>query len=208
MVKSYIITERGRGEYVEKHSKFIALAEAIQNDNDARGAISEMKRIHHSARHIPWALRLGFPDAQELFSDDGEPSGTAGRPILTAIKRAGFTDIVVVVARYFGGVKLGTGPLARAFQTAAELAIANANKKAVEQGVRVSITTPYKLVGSVQHILDGVGANIVEREFDTKTRLTALLPALRLDALKKKIDEIIPNGVEIIREELVECSEK
>ena len=121
------ITQQTEGEYKEKGSKFIAFAFPTDSEEDAKKHLDEIRRMHHKARHHCWGYRLGLLNSVEKSSDDGEPSGTAGPPILGQIKKFDLHNVIVVVVRYFGGVKLGTGGLIRAYKTAA----ADALEKAV-----------------------------------------------------------------------------
>ena len=117
----YTIQEEGEGQLREKLSRFIAYAHHIDSEEDARTYVQSLRNRYHDARHVCWAFATR--DGRRLSQDDGEPSGTAGRPILGQIDSLGLTDVVVAVVRYFGGIKLGPSGLIAAYRAAARLAL-------------------------------------------------------------------------------------
>lgn len=130
----------------------------------ARQAIDDLWHRFHDARHVCTAWRLGAPPpAREARHDDGEPSGTGGKPLLAAIRRADLTNTVVAVVRYYGGIKLGTGPLARAYGTAAALALDAAPKQELRLGRRFRLEFPYAARRILEHLLRARGGR-VDRE--------------------------------------------
>ena len=120
------ISSRGEGLYKESGSRFLAFAIPVETEEEVRELVSRFRKEYHDARHHCYAYRLGADGAVWRASDDGEPSGTAGRPILGQIDSAGLSDILIVVVRWFGGVKLGVPGLIRAYKSASGDAIANA----------------------------------------------------------------------------------
>ena len=112
-----------QGIYREKMSRFLAFAEPVATADDARAVIKRYQNQYHDARHVCWAYMIGTAREEFLSSDNGEPSGTAGKPILGQINSFGLTNVVIVVVRYFGGIKLGTSGLIVAYREAARLAI-------------------------------------------------------------------------------------
>ena len=113
-----IITEGGQGEIIEKKSRFICYVRPVKNEQEAQAFVDEIKKKHWDARHNCSAMVIGDNNEFARCSDDGEPSGTAGRPMLEVLINEGYHDVAVVVTRYFGGVLLGTGGLVRAYQAA------------------------------------------------------------------------------------------
>jgi uncharacterized YigZ family protein len=133
----------GAADLKVRRSTFLAMAAPAADDGAARAVVEELRRRHHDARHVCSAWRLGRgAGLREQRHDDGEPSGTAGEPILQAIRGLDLTDAVVAVVRYFGGVKLGTGGLARAYAAAAQAALAAAPRRTVRLGRRGRLTFP------------------------------------------------------------------
>ena len=122
------IAARSEGLYKELGSRFIAFAFPVETEDEVKDIVHSLKKEYHDARHHCYAFRIGREGEFFRYSDDGEPSGTAGRPILGQIDSAGLSDILVVVVRYFGGVKLGVPGLIRAYKTATADALANAQK--------------------------------------------------------------------------------
>lgn len=152
--KTYkIITKEGTGEIVEKKSRFIASVYAVQSQEEAEQKIAEVSKKYWDARHNCYAYVLGSMSEISRCSDNGEPSGTAGKPILEVINGAGITNILVIVTRYFGGVLLGTGGLVRAYTQAAQAGIANAEIGSMTYAQKLTLTLDYNLVNNVQYYL-------------------------------------------------------
>lgn len=120
------IKNPSEGTYSEKRSKFLAFAFPVESESEALERVEAIRKKYYDARHVCWAYRIGKEEKQERVNDDGEPSSTAGKPILGQILSRDITDIIIIVVRYFGGVKLGTGGLIVAYRTAAEEVIAGA----------------------------------------------------------------------------------
>jgi Uncharacterized conserved protein len=148
-----MLSTSGEGLYKEKGSKFIASAFTVMDENEAKSAISEIKKKYFDARHHCYAYMLGPDKAAFRSSDDGEPSGTAGKPILNQILSKDVTNVCVVVVRYFGGVKLGVSGLINAYKTAAREALENAQivRKTVNE--IYSLTFAYPLMNEVMRIM-------------------------------------------------------
>lgn len=139
-----VLAGPGEGEFTEQRSRFLGFARPAADEATARAAVAELAARYHDARHVCRAWRVGaLPPPGEFRHDDGEPSGTAGEPLLAALRRAGLTNALVVVVRYFGGIKLGTGGLARAYGTAATLALETAPVTHLALGRRFRATFPY-----------------------------------------------------------------
>ena len=138
-----IPTGNGASEYVEKRSRFLGLVQPVSSEDEAREIIAACKKQYHDARHNCWCYLLR--DGTERYSDDGEPQGTAGIPMLEVFRRAGVTNVVCVVTRYFGGVLLGTGGLLRAYTAAAADALADAGISVVRRWLACEVSMPYAL---------------------------------------------------------------
>ncbi|MBK6899155.1 MAG: YigZ family protein [bacterium] len=181
----------GEAEIRVERSRFLATARPVADASAARALVAAIARVHHDARHVCWACRLGHgAQATELRSDAGEPSGTAGEPILGVLRHAGITDAAIVVVRWFGGVKLGTGGLGRAYRDAAAAALAAAPQLVVPLGVRLRLAFPYDLLGRVEHLLGNCGGRLDAAEFDAGVAWTVWLPAARGDEFARELAAI------------------
>lgn len=162
------LSEGGEASYTEKRSKFYAFAEHVSTEDEAKQRVAALKKKFYDARHVCFAYVLGFDGAQTRSNDDGEPSGTAGRPILGALRSAGITFALVAVVRYFGGVKLGTGGLVVAYREAAAAAIAAAT---VEERLVMSyfkIDVPYADSDVAMRFIRDGGGEISARDYSAE----------------------------------------
>ncbi|MFN2371723.1 MAG: YigZ family protein [Candidatus Krumholzibacteriia bacterium] len=174
-----LVTLAGRGtaELKVQRSRFLAWAEPAAGEDEARAAVAEAARLHHDARHVCWAWRLGHrPQPLENRSDAGEPSGTAGEPILAALRRARLVDCVGIVMRWFGGVKLGTGGLARAYGEAMDAALVAAPRREIVLGRRFALRFPYALHKTLLRQLEGRGGRVVAEAWGADVAWTVWLP--------------------------------
>ncbi|NLK94910.1 MAG: YigZ family protein [Clostridiales bacterium] len=148
------ITVRGYGEdtFEEKKSEFIGYCKRVESEEEAKAFITEIKNKHKQARHNCYAYVIGEKMNTQRYSDDGEPQGTAGIPILEVMKKKEITDCVIVVTRYFGGILLGAGGLTRAYIKGATIAIDNAGVIEKVQGLMISVKLDYDLLGKVQYL--------------------------------------------------------
>ena len=162
-------------EIEEKRSRFIARAAFADSEEQALAVLAAVRAEHRTARHNVYAyiLREG---SRTRYSDDGEPAKTAGLPALEAIRRAGLTDCIVVVTRYFGGTLLGTGGLVRAYTESASRALAAARVVTVRSCVRGAVTVDYSLYEQALRLLEGAGARLEEPEFAAAVTLRFTLP--------------------------------
>lgn len=158
--------------YTEQRSKFLAFAHRIASPDDAKNIVKEYANKYHDARHVCWAYMLGADRTRFLSSDNGEPSGTAGKPILGQINSFGLTDIVIVVVRYFGGIKLGTSGLIAAYREAARMAITQAEIIECHEETIISFTYPYMVMNDVMKAIKMPGIKILSQEFDNTCRIT------------------------------------
>ena len=194
MAKYLTIPKSGEGIYREKMSRFLAFALPVSSVDEARECIALYANEYHDARHVCWAYMVGADRLTYLSSDNGEPSGTAGKPILGQINSFGLTNVVVIVVRYFGGIKLGTSGLISAYREAARLALDDAGTVEGREMTQMSVTFPYLAMNDVMKIIKSTSASdavkITGQEFDNTCTLTLSLPldivpviAARLDAV-------------------------
>lgn len=160
------ITSLSEGLYTEKRSKFISHALPVANEEEAMAHIEEFRKRYYDARHVCWAYRIGKQEMIERANDDGEPSSTAGKPILGQIHSNELTDILVVVIRYFGGVKLGTGGLITAYKSAAAEAISNATIEKRILFTQFRLTFPFDLINPVMMLLKSYEAEVLSNDAD------------------------------------------
>lgn len=187
----YSIAGPGQGKFTEKMSKFLSFAYAVDTADDARARIAEIARRYHDARHVCWAYMLGPELTDCMLNDNGEPSGTAGKPILGQINSFQVTDVVVIVVRYFGGIKLGTSGLIAAYREAARLALDDAGKVELHVMDTIGFTYPYMSMNSVMKLIKQSGITIISQTFDNvcEVRLTIRMDeAPRLRAALGEID--------------------
>ena len=175
----------GTGEVRELASRFLAFAYPVSDPDEAVEAIERLRRRYHDATHVAFAWKIGSGDAAlRRSSDAGEPSGTAGKPIASAIESAGVTDVVVAVVRYFGGTKLGTGGLSRAYREAAGRAIAAAGRLTRRETVLVLVTCPYEKVGSARRLVRPPDITLAGETFGET-------PLIRLEVLRSRLPELV-----------------
>ncbi len=161
-------------EHRERGSRFIAFVRPVSSESEAGDFRAEVRRRFHDATHHVLAARLAA--GTELLDDDGEPAGTGGRPVLDTLAGSGLTDAAVVVTRYFGGTKLGTGPLARAYATAAAQALASTKRRRLVRGVRLCLRFDYDDTGAVMRALDAADAVRLKETFSDSTELEIGVP--------------------------------
>ena len=166
MSNFYTIEDFGTDEFVEKKSKFIGYIKHVETEDEANEFIGSIKSKHWDAKHNVYAYIIGENSAIQRSTDDGEPAGTAGRPVLEVIKGENLTNVAIVVTRYFGGILLGTGGLVRAYGKAAKLAVENCVKVRPILMKTVAICADYELVGKIQNHLIQNNVIIDHIEYD------------------------------------------
>lgn len=189
MIRHKAVYRGGSGEIVEKKSRFIANIKSVETVEEAQVYIEEMKKKYWDARHNCSAFSVGTEQVTTRCSDDGEPSGTAGKPILEVISGSGIHNIVVVVTRYFGGTLLGTGGLVRAYTDATRAGIENSDIVEKIPGRRVDIAMDYTDLGKLQYLLAQNEVLTEDTEYTDKVIIHALFPESDKEMLKKKITE-------------------
>lgn len=164
----------GESEYIEKRSSFIGRVKMVESEQEARDFIAEIKKKHHDARHNCWCYII--KDSAERYSDDGEPQGTAGIPMLEVFKKEGVTNVVCVVTRYFGGILLGSGGLLRAYTRAAKDALDAAGTRNIVPEKSFSFNCPYSEFESYKNAISLSGGNINNVEYGSDIKIDASLP--------------------------------
>lgn len=188
------ITDRAEAIFTEKRSKFIGFAIPVKTADEVKTIIDGFKKQYYDARHVCWAYMLGTDRAEFRANDDGEPSGTAGKPILGQINSNELTDILVAVVRYFGGIKLGTGGLIVAYRQAAALAIAEAEIVEKTVDMRIAFTFEYPFMNDVMRIIKDLDATVIEQNFEMDCRMVVEIRKANYDELTGRL-----GGVESLR---------
>ncbi len=198
MIRHKAVYLGGSGEIVEKKSRFIAHVESVNTVEEAQEFIENIKKKYWDARHNCSAFSVGIDNPVTRFSDDGEPGGTAGKPILEVILGSGIRNIVVVVTRYFGGTLLGTGGLVRAYTDATKAGIENATIVEKIPGVRLMISTDYTDLGKIQYLLAQNDVMIEDSIYTDQVTIQALADVEQEDYICKKLVEGTSGRVGII----------
>lgn len=186
----------GRSEIVEKRSRFIGRITPVDSEAAAKDEIARVRSEHHDARHNCWCYIIS--GEIERYSDDGEPQGSAGLPMLEALRRGGIANVCCVVTRYFGGILLGTGGLSRAYTEAAKLALADAGTAEYKLCDCVLITCPYNLLSSIRSDIAVCGGVIENIEYGENVVLNAIILNGRTAALCKLLAETSAGSVSSI----------
>ena len=176
-----------QGIYKEKMSKFIAIAQPAASADEAKALIKAIANKYHDARHCCWAYMIGTQRNEYLSSDNGEPSGTAGKPILGQINSFGLTNVVIAVVRYFGGIKLGTSGLIVAYREAARAAIEAGEILECHEQATLSFTFPYLAMNDVMKLVKSGDLKVLDQQFDNVCSMTIETDADRLPALRDRL---------------------
>jgi uncharacterized YigZ family protein len=180
-----VLAGSGRSEVRERASRFFAFAHTVRSGEEALKIVADLERDYHDATHVAYAWKAGTGrSVSERSSDAGEPSGTAGKPIAAAISSAGVTDVLVAVVRYFGGTRLGTGGLARAYRGAAEKALAAAGSKTIRRTVRVTVSCSFDRLGAARRLVRPPEVTLVGESFDPD-------PVLRLEVVASRAPRLL-----------------
>lgn len=178
------------GFYSEKRSKFLAFVHHVDSVDEAMAIVKEYRKKYYDARHCCYAYVLGSDRADFRANDDGEPSSTAGKPILGQLNRLELTDVLVVVIRYYGGVNLGTGGLIVAYRTATEDALSKAviEEKFVEE--RITYRFTYPMINAVMRVVKETGARIVSQTFDNDCEIVLSIRQSLAEGLQARLDKL------------------
>ena len=191
----YLVPTRfGEDEFIEKKSRFIGRVWPVETEEEALEKIQAMKKQHYDATHNCWAYII--KDGAVRFSDDGEPGGTAGMPMLQVLQREGLYNIVCVVTRYFGGILLGAGGLVRAYTKGAKIAVDAAGKSMKRVWTVVYLPCPYTFYERVKLLIAEFGGIIRETEFGAEVELELLFPEANVPAFFEKLTDMTSGTVE------------
>ena len=193
MTEYYIPTGAGESEYVEKRSRFLGHVRRVESEDEARAFIAEIKKQHYDARHNCWCYLL--QDGPERYSDDGEPQGTAGIPMLEVFRREGIRNAVCVVTRYFGGVLLGAGGLFRAYTKAAKDALDDAGRSVVRRWVALEIGCSYAALERYKLEIAAFDGAVDRIDYGAGVTICALLPEERSEAFRERVADISGGAV-------------
>lgn len=184
------ISEISEGYYTEKRSKFYAFAHPVETVDEVKDIVAMYRKKFYDARHVCWAYMLGHDRTDFRANDDGEPSSTAGKPILGQINSSELTNILVVVIRYYGGVNLGTGGLIVAYRTAAADAIANANieERLIEQ--EIVYNYPYIMMNDVMRVVKDMQPRIISQTFDNTCEIKLSIRKSEAPRLKSMLEKL------------------
>ncbi len=185
-----ITNQIGEGYYTEKRSKFLAFAHHIETVDEVKELIAAYRKKYYDARHVCYAYMLGAERTDFRANDDGEPSSTAGKPILGQINSNELTDILIVVIRYYGGVNLGTGGLIVAYKTAAADAIAHSQIEERQVEEIVSYTFTYPMMNDVMRIVKEMNPRIISQTFDNTCELKMSIRKSESDQLRARLKKL------------------
>ena len=194
MTEYYVPTGAGESEYVEKRSRFLGHVRPVRSEDEARAFVAEMKKKYYDARHNCWCYLL--KDGPERYSDDGEPQGTAGIPMLEVFRREGVTNLVCVVTRYFGGVLLGAGGLFRAYTKSAKDALDAAGRSVVRRWVQLEIPCSYAALERYKQEIAAFDGAVAGMDYGAGVSIRALLPEERSEAFRARILDLSGGAME------------
>lgn len=185
-----ITSNIGEGYYTEKRSKFLAFAHHVESADEAMDIVKGYRKKYYDARHCCYAYMIGPERLEFRANDDGEPSSTAGKPILGQINSNDLTNILIVVIRYYGGVNLGTGGLIAAYRTAAAEAIGNSEivERIVEEKVTYNFT--YPMMNSVMRVVKDMPVRIVSQQFDNSCSITLAIRKSMAEQLRDRLNKL------------------
>ena len=186
------ISEQGFGEgfYSEKRSKFLAFAHHVTSVDEVKALLASYRKKYYDARHCCYAYVLGPERSVFRANDDGEPSSTAGKPILGQINSCGLTDVLIVVIRYYGGVNLGTGGLIIAYKTAASDALAHATIELRQVEEIVTFDFSYPMMNEVMHVVKEMQARIISQQFENTCSITLRIRKGEADQLRSRLNKL------------------
>lgn len=195
----YTISAKAEAQYSEKRSKFLAFAFPVETEAEALERVAALRQEYYDARHVCWAYRLGHEGERTRSNDDGEPSGTAGKPILGQLVSADLTNIIVLVVRYFGGIKLGTSGLIEAYREATIAVLAEAETLECIIEEELSVAFGYGLMGEVMRAVKDSGARVLEQDLRESCRLRLSIRRGDVAALRARLERLY--GLELLGSE-------
>ena len=189
MIEFTTVSAPCEGSITEKRSEFIAQLFPAKTEDECREIIETVKAKHHKARHNVWAYILREPAATR-YSDDGEPQGTGGIPVLGVLQKSGLTDVCCVVTRYFGGVLLGAPGLTRAYSGAAAESVKTAELLHFKESLRIRLETDYSFYGTLSHLLPQYGIKDAGSDFSDKVTLLYDIPESEYEKMEAALTEL------------------
>lgn len=198
-----ILYQGGIREITEKKSRFIASLRPVKTEEEALAFIEETRKKYWDARHNCFAWIIGKNGELKRCSDDGEPSQTAGRPMLDVLEGEGIVNICVVVTRYFGGTLLGTGGLIRAYSGAVQEGLKALAVLTVRPARKLSVTTDYNSIGKIQYLLGQQEVTILDSEYTDRVEFTVLVPDEKQEKVQADIIEVTGGRVSLLEKEEV-----
>ena len=196
MTEYFVPTKPSKTEFTEKRSTFIGHVWPVETEAEARARVEEMKKKYHDARHNCWCYLLR--DGPVRYSDDGEPQGTAGQPMLAVFQKEGVTNVCCVATRYFGGVLLGAGGLVRAYTQSAKDALDAAGISVVRRWVELAVDCPYSFLERVKLACAAQGGAVGEIEYAAAVTVRALLPEGGVEAFRAQMTELSAGGIRAV----------
>lgn len=201
----YTVDRFGSDEFIVDKSKFIGYIKPVSTDEEASEFVAEIKKKHWDATHNVHAYLIGEKYEIQRYSDDGEPSGTSGVPILDMLKKRNITNVCIVATRYFGGIKLGTGGLVRAYTKTANIAIDSVGLRKVDDFMMSIWQYEYSYHEKILHLLESYYHTIRDTEYTNVVKLELIADISQYDSLKNKIVEITSSNISFLDEKIVKC---
>ena len=195
MTEYCVPTAPGEASFVEKRSEFLGHVRPVESEDEARAFIAEMKKIYYDARHNCWCYII--KDGAERYSDDGEPQGTAGIPMLEIFRREGVCNVVCVVTRYFGGILLGAGGLLRAYTKSAKDALDAAGISVVRRWVETELDCSYAAAEKLKQEIAAYGGIVAGLDYGAAVTIRAYVPEELAEGFKAKIFDVSAGGVTV-----------
>ena len=189
MPEIWVPTGIGRSDFTEKKSRFLGEARGVNSAEEAREIVTALREEHPRSRHVVWAYILGRDGSLKGMSDDGEPHGTAGRPVLDHIGGENLTGTLVTVVRYYGGVKLGTGGLCSAYGRSAGEALGAMSREPLIERSRVELGVEYSIYEPILRLLNQAGGRMLTEDFGAAVRLSLEIPTAGLDSFRLAVSD-------------------
>ncbi len=180
----------GEGYYTEKRSKFLAFAHHVETADQVKKIVASYRKKYYDARHVCYAYMLGAARTEFRANDDGEPSSTAGKPILGQINSMELTDVLVVVVRYYGGVNLGTGGLIEAYREAASDALNHADVESRQVEEQIKYDFPYVMMNDVMRVVKEMQPRIVSQQYDNTCSITLSIRQSEAETLRSRLAKL------------------
>lgn len=197
MTDSYLtIADRSTGEYSEKRSKFLAFAFHVESTDEVKSLVQQYSKEYYDARHVCYAYMLGYQREHFRAVDNGEPSGTAGKPILGQINKFELTNVLVIVVRYFGGIKLGTSGLTNAYKLATSEALQNANIEERTIDTKIKVTFEYPQMNDVMRVIKDLNPTILNQQMDVNCIFELSIRQSEAEMLSSRLEKIRGVGIE------------